>query len=49
MTYQEYIRKHPDRKEELEERAAIIEYQGGRHKALAEKMAVRVLMDKYGG
>jgi bacterioferritin-associated ferredoxin len=45
--YQSFIRQHPEHAEELEERAAIMEYCGERSREAAEMEAMWLLKDKY--
>jgi hypothetical protein len=47
MTYHEFARSYPEHREELEERAAIMEFSGGREREDAEKRAVMRLRIKY--
>ena len=44
--FDEYLITHPDKEEELIERAAIMEYDGGLDRQLAERMAVDRLKRK---
>jgi hypothetical protein len=47
MTYAELFIARPDLREELEERAALLQYDGGLSRALAEEGAARILERKY--
>jgi hypothetical protein len=45
--YQRFLRQHPEHAEELEERAAIMEYDGGKKRDSAEANALWRIKDKY--
>ena len=47
MTYSDFVRKYPQHAEELEERAAIMEYHGDKDRQTAESKAVMRLRIKY--
>ena len=47
--YEAYQKVHPDRRKELEERAAILEYRANINREKAEDLAVAILDKKYGG
>jgi hypothetical protein len=46
ISFQEAIKAHPELKEELEERAAIMEFEGGLKRDVAESLAVTVVLGK---
>ena len=48
MDIKTFCFRYPHHAEEVEERAAIIQYDGGLSLTLAEELAVRRLLDKYG-
>ena len=47
IRYEAYLKIHPDRREELEERAGIMETEMAAKPADAEDMAIRILEAKY--
>ena len=47
MKINEFIKRFPQHREEIEERAAIMEYDGGLNREAAEKYAVFRLNVKY--
>lgn len=47
MTFPEFMRNHPEHREELEERAAIMEFHGGMERRDAEEAAVERMISKY--
>ena len=47
MTLSAFITTYPSHTEEAEERAAIMQYDGGMPKRIAEEEAVRWLIRKY--
>lgn len=47
MTYREFAARYPDHAEELEERAAIMEYCGSMPRHRAEAMATGYMKKKY--
>ena len=46
MTYSQAIKNYPDLREELEERAGIIEFMGGKARAEAEALAVTLIIGR---
>jgi hypothetical protein len=46
--FQRFIKARPEYREEAEERAAIMEFDGGFDRETAERMALWRLYDKYG-
>lgn len=47
MSFQSFKREYPDLWEDLEERAAIMEYHGDKNKMVAEGMALQRIRKKY--
>jgi hypothetical protein len=47
VSFPEFIRAHREHREEVEERAAIMEYHAGMNRWDAEEAAVERMMDKY--
>lgn len=47
MTFPEFMRNNPEHREELEERAAIMEFHGCMSREDAEEAAVDRLISKY--
>lgn len=48
MNFSELITAYPEHAEEAQERAAIMEYDGGLNRGAAEQETVRLIMRKYG-
>jgi len=47
MNYEEFWRRYPEHREEVEERAAIIEIDCNFRRSTAEDMAVSRMLEKY--